>query len=185
MDNYMLEQVNALTNDRIEQKTWLVVHKLHRTPYHIGLIHKDFYYSLTVSGVEIKPKQEMLASLLDKTYNNLLVELKTGQAISEERTREIFSATPLNHQQFFSCLFPVREFMTESTANNHYVQANNLFDLLDLLKKDNLAGEKMATRMTPPMESKIVLMRYDQETIRKHIKRLEELNNREGTGKNL
>lgn len=179
MDNYLLEHVTELEAARVQDKTWLVVHKLHRTPYHIGLLHGGHYYALAVTGMESLPQETMLENLLDKTYNNLLVEMLVTKKMEQQQVEALFNAGALNHQEFRSCLFPVKEFMVQVTANDQYHQANNLFDLLDQLKKDNLAGEKMATRMTAQMESKIVLMRYDQETIRKHIKRLQERNDRE------
>lgn len=180
MNNYLLEEVVELDATLVQDKTWLVVHKLHRTPYHIGLIYGTHYYALTVNGMETEARAAVIEKLLDKTYNNLLVEINVPAAkITREEVSKLFGGQELDHQQFRSCLFPVREFMTHITGKEHYDQAGNLFDLLDLLKKDQLSGQKMATRMTAPMESKIVLMRYDQETIRKHIKRLQELNNRE------
>jgi hypothetical protein len=179
MDNYLLEDVVELDATLVQDKTWLVVHKLHRTPYHIGLIYGTHYYALTVHGMETEPRAAVIEKLLDKTYNNLLVEINVPGKMTREEVNKLFGSQELNHQQFRSCLFPVREFMAHITGKTHYDQAGNLFDLLDLLKKDQLWEKKMATRMTAPMESKIVLMRYDQETIRKHIKRLQELNNRE------
>jgi hypothetical protein len=179
MDNYLLEQVGELDGERLSGKTWLVVHKLHRTPYHLGLIHQDKYYALSVKGSEIKTLAEIITQLSDKTYNNLLIEIRLPANPGDTELERVFHAGQLDHRQFRSCLFPIREAIAKATANDQYLQANNLFELLDLLKKDNLAGEKMATRMAPQMESKIVLMRYDQETIRKHIKRLQEINQRE------
>jgi len=179
MDNYLLEAVVELDTTLVLDKTWLVVHKLHRTPYHIGLIYGNHYYALTVKGMETEKRETAIEKLQDKTYNNLLVEITATGKIPETEMTQIFGSRELDHQQFRSCLFPVREFMARITANDQYLQANNLFELLDQLKKDNIAGQKMATRMSAPMESKIVLMRYDQETIRKHIKRLQEINNRE------
>lgn len=179
MNNYLLEEVAELRPERMKDKTWLVVHKLHRTPYHLGLIYGDRYFSLTVTGTETDSREAMTQKLLDKTYNNLLVELKVPVTVEAGGIEQIFSARSLDYQQFRSCLYPISEVLAKITANDQYLLANNLFELLDLVKKDNLEGQKMATRMTGIMESKIVLMRYDQETIRKHIKRLQELSQRE------
>jgi hypothetical protein len=46
---------------------------------------------------------------------------------------------------------------------------------MDGLKDNNFIRQVYATRLTPQMENRIVLMRYDDELIRKHIKKLNEM----------
>jgi len=82
-------------------------------------------------------------------------------------------------------LFPVKNLIAALTTNNKFSEANNLFELLDLLKEHNLVGQIMATRMTPLMEAKVVLMRYDTNAIVKHIKRLQEIEQREKDQKHI
>lgn len=173
MENYLLENVIEFKPALCGNKTFLIVHKLHRTPYHIGLISGDMYFSLTVNGKETKSRSETLEDLSNKAYNNLLIEIKQDDAIAFE-AEPYFENTELNHVDFVSCLHPVRSFLSAFTANNKTREANNLFELLDALQGANLTGVKMATRMNPIMEGKIVLQRYDTSDIARYIKKLKE-----------
>lgn len=180
MNNYLIENVAEFSSSPTDKQTLLVIHKLHRTPYHIGIMYGDAYYALTVLGAEIRPREEIITILTDKTINNLMIEIKHGNSKVDANT--YFTLSALNHKEFLSCLFPVKQLIAALTTNNKFNEANNLFELLDTLKEYNLVGRIMATRMTPIMESKIVLMRYDTEAIKKHIKRLQE-KNKSGNGK--
>jgi hypothetical protein len=177
MNNYVLENVTEFSSSLTDKQTLLVIHKLHRTPYHIGILYGDTYYALTIRGAEIRSRAEVTAILGDKAINNLMIEIKHTRDMVDAGA--YFTRSALDHKDFLSCLFPVKNLIAELTTNNKFNDANNLFDLLDLLKEHNLAGKIMATRMTPIMESKIVLMRYDTEAIKAHIKKLQEKNNSE------
>ncbi len=177
MNNYLLENVVEFSSSPTDKQTLLVIHKLHRTPYHIGILYGDTYYALTIKGAEIRPREETTMILTDKTINNLIIEIK--HADTKVDARLYFSGSALDHKEFLSCLFPVKQLIAALTTNNKFNEANNLFELLDTLMEHNLVGRIMATRMTPIMESKIVLMRYDTEAIKKHIKRLQEKNQSE------
>jgi hypothetical protein len=111
-------------------------------------------------------------TLGNKAYNNLVLEIKGIDPGAEAQA--LFEKSKLNHIQFVSCLFPVRDFIAANAANNKAALANNLFELLDALEAANLVGIKMATRMTPIMESKIVLQRYETSAIEAYIKKLNE-----------
>jgi hypothetical protein len=172
MNNYLVENVNEFSAGSMQNQTFLVIHKLHRTPYHIGILFGEKYYALTVKGPEIKPRAEMEEILLNKAVNNLMIEIKhLNKGIDAD---VYFNRVSLNHTDFLSCLFPVKNLVAELTSNNKFNEANNLFEFLDILKEYNLAGNILATRMTPIMESKIVLMGYDTESIKRHIKKLQE-----------
>ncbi|HYG51836.1 MAG TPA: hypothetical protein VD905_13085 [Flavobacteriales bacterium] len=173
MENYLLENVLPLDVAECRYKTFLVVHKLHRTPYHIGILSGDSYYSLTVNGLNKRSRTEMLDDLSNKAYNNLLIEIRHDDSVDFDPF-PFFEHTRLNHAEFVSCLYPVRAFLSAMTSDNKTAEANNLFELLDALQAANLAGIKMATRMTPVMESKIVLQRYATADIAKYIKKLNE-----------
>ncbi len=173
MRNYLLENVVEFSSNSIHSdSTFIIIHKLHRTPYHIGILNNQNYFSLTISGVEKKSFNEIVEQLEIKANNNLLVEVKS---VTQPKDPLLyFISSVLDHQHFHSCLFPIRAMLADLTSNNKLNEANNIFDLLDLLKSANLVGQIMATRMTPMMESKIVLIGYDNELIKKHIKRLKE-----------
>ncbi|HLP13441.1 MAG TPA: hypothetical protein VK177_16000 [Flavobacteriales bacterium] len=173
MENYLLENVIEFKPSLCGNKTFLIVHKLHRTPYHIGLISGENYYALTINGKEVMARAAMLENLANKAYNNLLIEIKRNDAV-EFDPAPYFENTELNHTDFVSCLYPVRAFLSALTSNNKTAEANNLFELLDTLQDANLAGIKMATRMNPIMEGKIVLQRYETADIAKYIKKLNE-----------
>lgn len=175
MDNYLLDGVNEFKPGDLDKGTWLIVHKLHRTPYHIGLITEGNYYSLTVNGAEYKKSAEVVSTLADKAYNNLMIEMK----IPNETDPKPYFRKELNENEFHSCLFPIREWLAKSTSDNKFTSANNLFELLDCLIGGKFTGRMLSTRMNFAMEGKIVLIRYDQQTIIKHIKRLKELKDRE------
>lgn len=172
MQNYLLENVEELKK-LSPDITALVVHKLHRTPYHLGLIHKGNYHSLTVRGHEVRPTDEMLEDLQNKTYNNLLIELNPGP--NNISCTAYFEKARLDAGNFVSCLFPIKFFLADYYSNNNLIQSNNLFELMDGLKDNNFIRQVYATRLTPQMENLIVLMRYDDELIRKHIKKLNEM----------
>lgn len=175
MNNYLLQDVVEFSTSYQSNKVLLIVHKLHRTPYHLGIVYGDKYFALTINGVEIKSKEVVFNLLADKTSNNLLIEMNVQ--VSEQINPEIiFEGSSLNHLSFKSCLGPIKQLLVQLTTNNKFNNANNLFELLDLLVEHNLVGQKFATRITPLMESKIVLMRYDNEAIKKHIERLQEKN---------
>lgn len=177
MNNYLLDNVVEFNPILQKEKTLLIVHKLHRTPYHIGIVFGDSYYALTVNGPEQLSKQTIFDLLIDKTHNNLIVEINhSGKTVESVK---YFHDASLDHVSFKSCLFPVRDLLAELTANNKLNEANNLFELLDMLFEFKLVGQIMATRMSPLMESKLVLMRYDTDAIKKHIKRLQEIDARE------
>lgn len=184
MDNYLLDHVVEFSPALLTGKPLLIVHKLHRTPYHIGIVYGDQYYALTVKGIDTKGKAELLESLADKTHNNLILELNIAKADAPDAA-PFFTAASLDHVQFTSCLFPVKNLIAALTTNNKFSEANNLFELLDLLKENNLVGQIMATRMTPLMEAKVVLLRYDTDAIVKHIKRLQEIEQREKDQKHI
>lgn len=177
MVNYLLENVTLFEPEKHLGKTILIVHKIHRTPYHLGLLYNKMYHSLTVNGPEVKTEEEIFSLLTDSTYNNLMIEVK-----GIEHTMDcagFFAGEGLNENQFRSCLYPIREFLAAVTSNNSFNETNNLFDLLDELQRSKLVAGLSATRMTAVMEGKIVLERYTQDTIQKHLKRLKELNQRE------
>ncbi len=182
MINYLIESVFSFESLPIDA-TAIIVHKLHRTPYHIGIIHRQDYYSLTIDGVEHAESNEMIASLLNKSNNNLILLLNS--AIRNERIADFFVAKNLNDHDFFSCLSPVKLFLSATYSNNKIAQANNLFELIDILKSLNLVKNQYATRMNDIMEGKIVLERYDEDAIKKHIRKLKEAKTREASDKNI
>jgi hypothetical protein len=173
LENYLLENVLPLDVEKCRHKTFLVVHKLHRTPYHIGIISGHNYYSLTVNGAEKKLREEMLEDLSNKAYNNLLIEISGDESVDLDPA-PFFENIKLDHTVFVSCLYPVRTFLSSLVSNNKTGEATNLFELLDVLQGANLTGIKMATRMTPVMEGKIVLQRYETANIARYIKKLNE-----------
>ena len=184
MNNYLLQHVVEFSTSYQTNKILLVVHKLHRTPYHLGIIYGDKYFALTINGADIKSKQTAFEALADKTANNLIIEINVDVDPQMDLTI-FFENNSLNHDSFHSCLSPIKQIIAQLTTNNKFNDANNLFDLLDMLMEHNLVGQKSATRISPLMESKIVLMRYDTEAIKKHIKRLQEKNKGEQNQKNI
>jgi hypothetical protein len=173
MGNFVFSEVQEFTQEVVENNFFLVLVNPINIPPHLFLAVDEKVFSISVNGKKVGVPFEALLKKI-KTNNTPALFIQINPiSFSEKEVREIFENSNIVSAEN-SCLSPIKAYF--SLYFPEAGKSQTVFELIDFLKRENMAGAVFHMNMDTFISGNIVSLKtYSLDIVREKILELQGL----------
>lgn len=175
MANFSLKNISSATVTGFSHGAWIILFNATCIPPHLLLAVNGKIYSITDSGRQMGSSLEKLIGFIQrKKVPSIFVEWKKFRSLEFDKLESLVQEKFSNYERVkegkVSCLFPIRDVVTE-VLGNEFRKADFIFELLPMMEKENALGEisemNMGNRI---VNGQFQLLTYSQDELKQSLR---------------